>query len=409
MKARFFTEGIKISSRRLVAITFLTSGTIAWFFLLSLFFYDAFGNFSVDQSWIYLGEVLFLGVGAVSALVGAALSKKLNRRKLILSWIVLGIFATGSLLVFQGVFSVLVLSVLLGLSLGLGFPSCTALFADCTTVEERARVSGIIILETFVMVSLAAVVVTLLGLDAVAIVAACLILRASSLLGIILDPCGSGELGIEHSWFSIFSDRKVIFYTFPWIMFNVASGLAMSMLLVFSQTPGFESAFVIGTPLRYVGTALFGLFAGIVADRIGRKPPIIVALVILGVSFAFLGLSSSSLSVLVYLVVSGIAWGLLMVVYLAVLGDLSSAGSKEKYYAVGVIIPFIIYMTIAEVSHSFVVSPSVLSPVLSIMIFLSIIPVLYASETLPESRIRERELKEHLKKVGDLVSDSGKK
>jgi hypothetical protein len=50
-----------------------------------------------------------------------------------------------------------------------------------------------------------------------------------------------------------------------------------------------------------------------------------------------------------------------------------------------------------------------LSSILSIIIFVSIIPVLRATETLPESTIREKEAREHIKKVEKLVEESRKK
>jgi MFS family permease len=127
-------------------------------------------------------------------------------------------------------------------------------------------------------------------------------------------------------------------------------------------------------------------------------------------SFALLGLATSPLSVLVYLTISGIAWGGFMVIYIAVLGDLAFSGSKEKFYALGMGIPLIIYMSLSAIPTAvgIIVPANVLSPVLSIILFLSVIPVLYASETLPETKMRERRLREHVRKVGKLVEESRK-
>ena len=107
---------------------------------------------------------------------------------------------------------------------------------------------------------------------------------------------------------------------------------------------------------------------------------------------------------------SGIAWGFLIAIYITIPGDLAGSGSKEKYYALITIIPLIINMGIPELSDFFEISApaNVLSPIFSITIFLSVIPVLYATETLPQTKIRERKLREHVKRVGKIVQESKK-
>jgi MFS family permease len=170
----------------------------------------------------------------------------------------------------------------------------------------------------------------------------------------------------------------------------------------------YDAAVAMGNLLHYLGAGVAGFLSGFAADRVGRKPPIIVGMVMLGVSFAYLGLATSPLSVLVYYALSGIAWGFLIVMYLAVPGDLSLAGSREKFYALGIVIPLIIYAALVATAEllSIAAPASSVSSFLSIIIFISAIPVLLAKDTLPETKIVERKLIEHIKKVGELVSES---
>jgi hypothetical protein len=51
---------------------------------------------------------------------------------------------------------------------------------------------------------------------------------------------------------------------------------------------------------------------------------------------------------------------------------------------------------------------SILSPILSVLLFVSIVPVLFASETLPVTELNSRRLREHLDKVGWEVVKSKK-
>ena len=52
---------------------------------------------------------------------------------------------------------------------------------------------------------------------------------------------------------------------------------------------------------------------------------------------------------------------------------------------------------------------AILSPIYSLSLFLSVYPVLRATETLPLKKIRDREIKDHLEKISKLVEESKKK
>jgi len=398
----FLTEGTRISSRKFVAVTILSSSTLAWFFLSFGFFQeDIFTRITNDLFWVYAGKALYLSFGAVSAIAGSSISQKLNRRTLLWSWTILGVLTTASLAVFHGVLFSIIASMLLGISFGLGYPAIMAFLTDCTVPEERARVAGIIFLETFVFVTIATVAYQIFNLGVLGVIGLCIVLRSTGFLALILDSC-NGVKEKASSWRTVFAHKNFILYLIPWLMFNVASGLITFSLGGFYQDPNYEGALRMGNTLHFLTAGVFGFIAGFAADRFGRKQPIILGLVMLGVSFAFLGLATSWVSVLVYLTISGIAWGFLMVVYTAVPGDLAFPGSKEKFLALATIIPFIIYMSLSGVADFFSVSfpAGALSSILSIILFVSVIPVLRATETLPETTMRERKLREHIKKVG---------
>jgi len=229
------------------------------------------------------------------------------------------------------------------------------------------------------------------------------------MFAVLLDPCDRENIK-SSPWRKIFSNRDFALYLAPWLIFNIASGLASFVWLELPKLQVYTDAIAFGNMLHLIGPGVFGFFSGILADRWGRKQPIVIGLVLLGASFAFLGLATSPLSVFVYLVLSGIAWGALSVAFLAIPGDLSSSGSKEKFYAVGVVVPLTIYMSFSVLSEMIEihVSPSVLSTTLSVILFVCIFPVLYAQETLSSSKIRERKMKEYVDKVGKLVEKSKK-
>jgi MFS family permease len=404
----FLTQNLTISSRNFAAATLLSSGTLAWFFILNSNIINILSSFVPDVFWVYIGQVLFYGFGVFSAIVGSLISGKVSRHKFLLSWITLGIISTVSLALFQGILFCIVATTLLGLSLGLGLPSSLAFLADCTTVEERGRTSGITILGTFIMAFLSMMIASILHSEILAIIMLCTAVRSTSLLALILQKCDRKQDKEQH--LSSKPDYKELsYYLIPWVMFIIAGSLA-SMFWI-PETETFQSAIATGNVIRYALIALFGLVWGITADRFGRKKPIIIGLVVYGISFALLGFGGMSpTGVLFYTAMSGISWGAFFTIYLVIPGDFSISGSRERVYALGTISPFIIFfsMSILETTQPPIFSSSAFSQILSIILFISIIPVLLAKETLLESKRRERRMKEHVERVGRVVQESKK-
>ena len=396
------------SLRRMLPVTIVPSGTFAWWFLITLYFEQIFSSWAADQLWIYVLAAIFYGSGAISAILGAMIGERIDRKRFLLFCFTFGVFATALLAMQQSLVFALLSSALLGISLGLGFPSCMALLADCTSKEERTRFTGAVVFETFVMVFLAILVLSAFDLGVIGIIAVAIVLRSTSYYGFSVRFCDKPkEKG--PSWLSILVSRDLVFYLLPWLAFNLAGELVGLVWAGLLGSSSIAEAYEIGNILRMAAIAFLGPIVGIAGYRFGRKPPIIVALVILGFSFAFLGLATSNYSVFVYLVFSGIAWSLLMVSYFALFGDLAFPKATEKFYALGVATPLLAYMLVRGILPSLSITSaeaSVLSPIMAMLIFVSVIPALYASETLPADTIRERRLREHTEKIGKFVEES---
>lgn len=392
MNFDFLKKDVKIPLRRFLAVAFLFSSTFAWFYLFHTYLLDKIFESFGSVVWLYLGKAIFYTSIVLSAIIGSLISEMVNRKKLLWSWIAFGVVTTASLTVFQGIAFSLLSSALLGASFGLGFPSCLAFLAESTVIEERARISGVLLFITLTMAFLFILSSALLNLGIVELVVLALILRASSFFALLIDPCAR-ETGKKESWLAILSSKDFVLYLSPWFIFNIANGLTGFL-------PAYESASSIGPVLRFTSAGIAALMSGMLADRFGRKQPMIIGQVMLGVSYTLLGLTTSQLSWLVYETTQGIAWGFIAVSYfLAVLGDLSSSsGSKERFYVLGGIIPLVTVMGFSGVSDlfNFVAPMGALSAALSVLLFVSVIPVLRAEETLPEHKMREREIREYL-------------
>jgi MFS family permease len=405
----FLKGDLRVSSKRFAAATLLTSGTLAWFFLIQFNVGDIFISSSQNPfSAYYVQVILFYGFGAISAIAGSLVSRKVDNRKFLLLWIVLGILSTALMSIFRDTILALFSSVLLGVSLGLGLPSSMAFIADSTTVEERGRVSGTTILGTFLLAFLAMAITRVLDLEITTSILVFALIRSTSLIALVLDKCErldkiESEFGLRRPDYKDF-----VFYVLPWVMFILVGIFAWNLMA--PQSPELASAISTGTILRFACIAIFGFASGFAADFFGRRYTIMTGLIILGVSFVILGFAISAQSIIIYLTTSGIAWGIFLSMYLVVPGDLAVSGSREKLYALVTILPLIIMGGLPYIPGfaEFPNYSSSFSQVLSLFLFLSIAPVLRAKETLPESSIRERRLKEHMKKVSKLIEESEK-
>jgi MFS family permease len=159
----------------------------------------------------------------------------------------------------------------------------------------------------------------------------------------------------------------------------------------------------------YFGTALFGLISGFLADRSGRKQPLILGFIALGISYAFLGVATTPNNLLIYQILNGVGWGFISVILQwVVFGDLASVGSGEKYYAlVFATFPIVeaIFQFLAGVITVEIV-PNIIASLTGFIMFISVLPIIFVKETLPDELIQDRRFQNYLQKVLDIVKET---
>jgi len=187
LKFSIFTGDLTISSRKFASVTLLTSGTLAWFFLLQVYLGDVLAGAIQDTYLVDVCMGLFFAFGIISAIIASLIAEKLDRKKIFIIWPIIGVLSTLSLAIIQGLFLSIISCILLGLSLGFVLPSSMAFIADSTTVEERGRVSGITILETFVIAFLAIAIITIFGEGVLTIIIVVSLIRLVSLFAFIMN------------------------------------------------------------------------------------------------------------------------------------------------------------------------------------------------------------------------------
>ena len=386
---------------------------LAWFYMTPIMIKKLLSDLSVTD----VQELTFLTVYSVaiigSSIAGSVLSNRISRLKLLYSWIILGTITSLSpaLLTNFTLVHVLIISVLLGISFGLGMPSCLAYFADFTFVENRGRIGGITLLITNLSAPLLAIT---LGMFNVIVVNSIIFAawRGFGLIVFFLKPEEkmASETKRKSSLMSVLHDKSFILYFVAWLMFCLIDRFEWPILRKFFGD-FYQLMFMI-SPLIVSFSAFF---AGLLSDWIGRKRMILYGFVTLGIAYAVVGIVPPEFgSWYFYLVTNSIAIGILWVNFIFILwGDLSQSGTREKYYVIGVI-PFFLtdIFQLLSVRSVMEILPASAFSLASFFLFLVVLPLLYAPETLPERKIELRRLRKYVeaaRKVKEKHEEKGAK
>jgi len=392
---------------KLLAVTLLFSSSFAWFFVFYANRDLYYSSGTTSASFLSnVGFIALLVSVAVSAFLGSFIAGKVDRRKLLFLSLVSGVLFTVPMIFLNSNEFMVIWEVMAGLSFGVGFPSCQAFLADATAPDERGRVAGIVITVTFVLVIFSTILRSVLDLGLAGLLLLTIGLKSIGFLSFKLDPISRVEKEAK-PWRAILSYRDFNRYLLAFCVFMIAAGLVSLLWQAIPNTPPYDAAWNAAQVPRNLGIIVFAMIAGLMADRLGRKKPIIVGLVLLGAAYAIVGLMTTPETFFVNLLLSGFAWGIILAVYLIVPGDLAFPGSTERFYTVGWVFPLILY--IGVYGAGIVGLPlriDVFSTALTMIVIAAVLPLLSAVETLSEGRIRERELREHAEKVSKLVQES---
>jgi len=175
-----------------------------------------------------------------------------------------------------------------------------------------------------------------------------------------------------------------------------------------------QDFFSINQLIETVIGAISALIAGVIADLIGRKRVIVYGFVSLGLAYAMIGVAPFlRLAWRLYAVIDGVAWGIFLVMFtLVVWGDLSPKDVlREKYYVIGSIPLFgsrfisVLFLSYTETLPK--ESAYAAFSLAAFFLFIAVIPLMYAPETLPEKKIKERELKKYIEKAKKVKEKYG--
>lgn len=386
-KQAYSLSGLK--DRNTVVSIIVVVNAFVWYYTVLILL-----QATVNNIWIWF--VHFSAI-ILSALLGASLVKRIERSRLLISWMILGTFSSivlfginNASLPVTGLFAIL-----LGVSLGLGMPTCMSYYTDCVDIENRGRVSGIIILLSGIGIfafGIAPIVDNLLLGGVLAV------WRLTSL--IVFLSVKSFQTKKRKTSFSSYKDilnqQSFILYFVPWVMFSLVNYLGVPL----HSNPNGSDFSLMLIQIGFMG--IFAVLGGFFLDSVGRKRIAIAGFVMLGLGTAVMGLSSDLLSLYFNAAFDGIAWGFLLVLFILTLwSDLSYSSASDRYYALGVL-PFFASRFLELTIGPYIlenIKGSALFSFTAFFLFLAVLPLVYAPETLPEKITQKRQLESYVDKA----------
>ncbi len=364
-------------------------------------------------------KLLIIGINAgaiaISALIGSFLSSNFKKRinflyiwtsaGIIISLIPIGLGTTS-------INSLLVTSLIFGVYFGLGMPTTLGYFSSSVSIENRGKTSGI----TYLLIGLFSVLgVVLLG----DFIAGFIILAVIRLLGLVFFHILRERAEIiqetaRTTYRKIIFNKTFLMYFIPWCIFALVNYMTIPIIEQNFSDQKFADFIKLAPILETVVIAIVAVISGFLADNLGRKRLTMIGFIMLGVGFAPLGLFSQDIAAgYIYTIADGVAWGIFNVVFmLTVWGDLAKDHNSAKFYAIGAM-PYIFAVFMRNLLGPILidnVEKGAIFSFASIFLFVAVLPLLYAPETLPESIMKKRDLSSYVQKAMEKAqSDSEKK
>jgi len=378
--------------RARLPIFFILINAFLWYYLtLSIITNIA----NVGTSYILL--LTFHSAGVIIGGISGLFFFK-NRYGILLSWTFLGV-ATSSIIFIPGIIPSYSSFVCFGwgIALGFGMPSALGYFSDIVPAERRGRLGGLIFLFAL---SSGLILNPLAQLFGSSFMYPFFFLwrMLGALPFLVWHPEARsfvGEKRLVRYFSALKYDKRLYLFLTPWLIFNIVDAVEGLLLRGFQNNtfPQQHNLFLL---VSLAFTSVFAFAGGLLSDVVGRKPMMILGFSTSGIAYALISVAPTVLPVwFLFKAIDGFAWGLFYSLFTtSVWGDISPKDSAEFYYLVGSLPLFLAaafqysvagYMAYFSAANAFSLA--------ALMLFVAVLPILFAPEPLPEKKIKERELK----------------
>lgn len=396
-------DKIGFSSRQATASLILVGNSFVWYLYVCYILAEITNMIKLNTADTLLLWAINFNATAISALVGAALTSKLvHKTKFLVFWMLFGILTSFAPILLDAVtrMGAFLISLLFGVAFGLGMPSSMAYFASNSRIENRARMGGII----YFLIGLGGVFLVGITLVRNVLVWTSILVafRSVGLETFYITASHEPEINPKRntlSYLPILRKKSFLLYFIPWSMFCLIN-YATSPIISRSLSPDFYNSLLI---VEWGIVGVFALIGGFLSDVVGRKRVAIAGFVMIGLGYAALGVYPEGfINAVLYVVADGVAWGIFNTLFVMTLwGDLAYDEACDKYYALGGL-PYLVSHLMPILAGSYIaeaIPRYAIFTFASFFLFLAVIPLMYAPETLPEKTIKDRELKLYIEQA----------
>ncbi len=383
----------------------LIANAFIWYSYAFKYLTGSINAINLNDPFLTIISIHFIAL-FIALILGELISRKIeDHLKLLIIWMGIGaLLSLVPLITGQTGTGLILFGLIAGFNFGFGLPICLGYFASTTESSNRGKLGGII----YLLIGIGAFIISIGGTESVFVVS--FILAGWKAIGLffaaLLRPAENKARPEKNlSYQKIISNKVFLLYFFPWVLFVLVNSLSIPIIEHFGST--FPAELVqTSTSVEYVLSGVFAVLFGFFADSKGRKRLTVAGFALLGLGYAVLGFSSGDiLAWWFYTVVDGVAWGCFVMVFIfALWGDIGEGQKSEKIYAIG-LVPYLltsfIRFSIGDTLASYVNAQGLATifSFFSFFLFIAVLPLVFAPETMPEQTIRNNDLKSYIEKA----------
>lgn len=396
-------------NKRAVAInTILIANSFIWYTYAFSYLTSAIDILNLEGQFLQIIGIHFAGL-FIALIIGEFLSHRVkNRLNFLALWMLTGIlFSLIPLITGMTYWGIVVFSVIAGVNFGFGIPTSLEYFASTTQANNRGKIGGTI----FLLTGIGAFLLSSIGTNSVLIVSLVLsVWRLVGFLAIKFANSSTETAAVKEqkiSYRRILSNKTFLLYFIPWIIFVFINSMSFPI-----NNATFPSDLVkLSSNVEYVLGGFSAVIFGILADSKGRKRLAVAGFAMLGLGYAILGFTAPNIiGWWIYTFIDGITWGIFVSLFVFTLwGDIAEGKKSGRIYAIG-IMPYLL-SSLIRVSIGNYLATSVEGAIFSFFsffLFIAVLPLVFAPETLSEHTIRNNDLKSYITKAQKEVSKKHK-
>ncbi len=375
------------------------------------FLANSITTLNLDNQFLTIISLHFFVLFA-ALIIGELFTRKINPLKLLIIWMGIGaLLSLLPLIVGLNDVGLIIFACITGFNFGFGLPACLGHFASTTEASNRGKLGGVI----YLLIGMGAFIISIGGIESLLVVT--LVLAGWKAFGLLLVLLIKPAQKItspkpNQSYHKIISNRGFLLYFVPWVMFVFVNSLAFPVIENMVPMELVQTS----TNVEYVLSGLFAVIFGFFADSKGRKRLTVAGFALLGLGYGVLGFSSGNIfGWWFYTVIDGIAWGCFVMVFIfALWGDIAEGQRSEKIYAIGLtpyLLSSFIRFSVGTNLATYVNSQGLATifSFFSFFLFIAVLPLVFAPETMSEQAIRNNDLKNYAEKAKKQKEKTRKK